>query len=94
MSECPFCGTGVQEHVSVCRGCGAEKVKGYVSQQTMKFLVVVGTILGIPTAFFVAFATHSTPLMVVVLLAMMLGPVLFLKLKNKDKISWIRPTAR
>ncbi|EBQ9456097.1 hypothetical protein DLR37_22620 [Salmonella enterica subsp. enterica serovar Newport] len=60
----------------------------------MKFLVVVGTILGIPTAFFVAFATHSTPLMVVVLLAMMLGPVLFLKLKNKDKISWIRPTAR
>lgn len=77
-----------------CAGLWRGKSKGYVSQQTMKFLVVVGTILGIPTAFFVAFATHSTPLMVVVLLAMMLGPVLFLKLKNKDKISWIRPTTR
>lgn len=94
MSECPFCSTAVPESASVCCGCGAERVKGYVSQHTMKFLVVVGTILGIPTAFFVAFATHSTPLMVVVLLAMMLGPVLFLKLKNKDKISWIRPTVR
>ncbi|MET4054963.1 F0F1-type ATP synthase assembly protein I [Pantoea agglomerans] len=94
MSECPFCGTEVQERVSVCRGCGAERVKGYVSQQTIMFLAITGTILGIPTAFFIAFATHSTPLMVIVLLAMMLGPVLFLKLKNKDKISWIRPTAR
>ncbi len=94
MSECPFCGTAVSESAFVCRGCGAEKVQGYVSQQTIKFLAVVGTILGIPTAFFVAYVTHSTPLMVIVLLAMMLGPVLFLKLKNKDKISWIRPTAR
>lgn len=94
MSECPFCGTAVSESASVCRGCGAEKVQGYVSQQTIKFLAVVGTILGIPTACFVAYVTHSTPLMVIVLLAMMLGPVLFLKLKNKDKISWIRPTAR
>ncbi|UGA50150.1 MULTISPECIES: hypothetical protein [Dickeya] len=94
MSECPFCRTEVQQGASVCRGCGAEEVKGYVSQQTIKFLAITGTILGIPTAFFVAFVTHSTPLMVIVLLAMMLGPILFLKLKNKDKISWIRPTAR
>ncbi|WP_409161664.1 hypothetical protein [Pectobacterium sp. B2J-2] len=94
MSECPFCRTEVQQGVSVCRGCGAEEVKGYVSQQTMKFLAVVGTILGIPTAFVVAFATHSTPLMVIVLLAMMLGPILILKIKNRNKISWIRPTAR
>lgn len=94
MSECPFCRTAVQQGASVCRGCGAEKVQGYVSQQTIKFLAVVGTILGIPTAFFVAYVTHSTPLMVVVLLAMMLGPVVFLKVKNKNKISWIRPTAR
>ncbi len=94
MSECPFCRTEVQQDASVCRGCGAERVKGYVSQQTIKGLAISGTILSIPTAFIVAYAIHSTPLMVVVLLAMMLGPVLFLKFKNKDKISWIRPTAR
>ncbi|MBK1596617.1 hypothetical protein H8S41_00700 [Klebsiella pneumoniae] len=94
MSECPFCKAVVHEDASVCRGCGAERVKGYVSQQTMKFLAVVGTILGIPTAFVVAFAAHSTPLMVIVLLAMMLGPILILKIKNRNKISWIRPTAR
>ena len=94
MSECPFCRSSVQEGASVCRGCGAEKVQGYVSQQTIKFLAVVGMILGIPTAFFVAYVTHSTPLMVIVLLAMILGPVVFLKIKNKNKITWIRPTAR
>lgn len=94
MSECPFCSTAVSESSSVCRGCGAEKVQGYVSQQTIKFLAVVETILGIPTAFFVAYITHSTPLMVVILLAMILGSILFLKLKNKDKISWVRPTVR
>jgi len=94
MSECPFCRTAVQQDASVCRGCGAEKVQGYVSQQTIKFLAVVGTILGIPTAFFIAYVTHSTPLMVIVLLAMMLGPVVYLKIKNKNKTSWIRPTVR
>ncbi|GKW20717.1 hypothetical protein PEC302107_24460 [Pectobacterium araliae] len=94
MSECPFCKAAVHEDASVCRGCGAERVKGYVSQQTMKFLAIVGTLLGIPAGFIVAFATKSTSLMVITILALMLGPILFLKLKNKNNISWIRPTAR
>lgn len=94
MSECPFCGTEVQEHVSVCRGCGAERVKGYVSQQTMKGLVAVGTIIGIPAGFVMAYLTKSTPVMVITLLALMLGPLMILKFKTKDKVSWIRPTAR
>ncbi|QTF07374.1 hypothetical protein HC231_05095 [Brenneria izadpanahii] len=94
MSECPFCKAAVHEDASVCRGCGAERVKGYVSQQTMKFLAIVGTLLGIPAGFIVAFMTKSTPLMVITILALMLGPILFLKLKNKNNISWIRPTAR
>ena len=94
MSECPFCSTAVPESASVCRGCGAERVKGYVSQQTIKFLAIVGTLLGIPAGFIVAFATKSMPLMVITLLVLMLGPILFLKFKNKNTISWIRPTAR
>lgn len=94
MSECPFCGTEVQGNVSVCRGCGAERVKGYVSQQTMKGLVVGGTIIGIPAGFVMAYLTKSTPVMVITLLALMLGPLLILKFKTKDKVSWIRPTAR
>lgn len=94
MSECPYCSTVVPESASVCRGCGAERVKGYVSQQNIKGLAGVGTILGIPTAFFIAYVTHSMPLMVIVLLTMILGPILYLKLKNKDKVSWIRPTVR
>lgn len=94
MSECPFCKAEVPQGASVCRGCGAEKVQGYVSQQTMKFLVIVGTILGIPAGFIVAFITKSTPLMVVTLLLLMLGPLVFLKLKNKNKMTWVRPTVR
>ncbi|MFZ5311987.1 hypothetical protein [Enterobacter asburiae] len=94
MLECPFCGTEVQEHVSVCRGCGAERVKGYVSQQTMKGLVVGGTIVGIPAGFVMAYLTKFTFVMVITLLALMLGPLLILKFKTKDKVSWIRPTAR
>ncbi|WP_345828021.1 hypothetical protein AAGR22_13675 [Erwinia sp. HDF1-3R] len=94
MFEYPFCGTDVQEHVSVCRGCGAERVNGYVSQQTMKGLVAVGTIIGIPAGFFMAYLTKSTPVMVITLPALMLGLLLILKFKTKDKISWVRPTAR
>ncbi len=63
MSECPFCSTAVPERASVCLGCGAERVKGYVSQQTMKGLVAIGTIVGIPAGFVVAYITGSTPLM-------------------------------
>ena len=94
MSECPFCSTAVPESASVCRGCGAEKVQGYVSQQTMKGLVAVGTIVGIPAGFIMAYLTKSMPAMVITLLAIMLGPLLILKLKNKEKVSWIRPTSR
>ena len=94
MSECPFCKAAVHEDASVCHGCGAERVKGYVSQQTMKGLVVVGTIIGIPTGFVMAYLTKSTPVMVITLLALMLGPLLILKFKTKDKVSWVRPTAR
>lgn len=94
MSECPFCSTAVPESASVCRGCGAERVKGYVSQQTMKGLVAVGTIIGIPAGFVTAYLTKSTPVMVITLLALILGPLLILKFKTKDKISWVRPTAR
>ena len=78
----------------VCRGCGAERVKGYVSQQTMKRLVVGGTIVGIPAGFIMAYLTKSTPVMVIALLALMLSPLLILKFKTKDKVSWIRPTVR
>ncbi|WP_168393559.1 hypothetical protein [Erwinia amylovora] len=94
MSECPFCGTEVQEHVSVCRGCGAERIKGYVSQQTIKGLVVCGAIIGIPAGFVMAYLTKSTPMMVITLLTLMLGPLLILKFKTKDKVSWVGPTAR
>ncbi|WP_168403774.1 hypothetical protein [Erwinia amylovora] len=94
MSECPFCGTEVQEHVSVCRGCAAERIKGYVSQQTIKGLVVCGTIIGIPAGFVMAYLTKSTPMMVITLLTLMLGPLLILKFKTKDKVSWVGPTAR
>ncbi len=94
MSECPFCSTAVPESASICRGCGAERVKGYVSQQTMKGLVAVGTIIGIPAGFVTAYLTKSTPVMVITLFALMLGPLLILKFKTKDKISWVRPTAR
>ncbi|WP_067700754.1 hypothetical protein [Erwinia sp. ErVv1] len=92
MSECAFCGTEVQEHVSVCRG--AERIEGYVSQQTMKGLVAVGTIVGISAGFFMACLTKSTPVLVITLLALMPGPLMILKFKTKDKISWVRPTAR
>ncbi len=78
----------------MCRGCGAERVKGYVSQQTMKRLVVGGTIVGIPAGFIMAYLTKSTPVMVIALLALMLSPLLILKFKTKDKVSWIRPTVR
>ncbi|WP_411165306.1 hypothetical protein [Klebsiella oxytoca] len=94
MSECPFCRAEVPQGASVCRGCGAERVEGYVSQQTMKGLVVVGTIIGIPAGFVMAYLTKSTPVMVITLLALMLGPLLILKFKTKDKVSWVRPTAR
>ena len=94
MSECPFCSTAVPESASICRGCGAERVKGYVSQQTMKGLVAVGTIIGIPAGFVTAYLTKSTPVMVITLFALMLGPLLILKFKTKDKISLVRPTAR
>lgn len=94
MSECPFCRAEVQQGASVCRGCGAEKVRGYVSQQTMKGLVITGSVLAVPAGFIVAFATKSPPLMVITILVLMFGPVLFLKFKNKNKTSWIRPTAR
>lgn len=94
MSECPFCRAEVPQGASVCQGCGAERVKGYVSQQTMKGLVVVGTIIGIPAGFVMAYLTKSTPVMVITLLALMLGPLLILKFKIKDKVSWVRPTAR
>ncbi|MGE6052733.1 hypothetical protein ACQJ2V_04325 [Klebsiella variicola subsp. variicola] len=94
MSECPFCKAAVHEDASVCRGCGAERVKGYVSQQTMKGLVVGGTTVGIPAGFVMAYLTKSTPVMVITLLAFMLGPLLILKFKTKDKVSWVRPTAR
>ncbi|SLM62776.1 hypothetical protein DAQ1742_01839 [Dickeya aquatica] len=65
-----------------------------MSQQAIKGLAVGGTVLGIPLGFFVAFATKSTFLMVLTILLLMLGPIVFLKLKNKDKVTWIRPTAR
>ncbi|KGL58277.1 hypothetical protein KR94_00605 [Pantoea ananatis] len=60
----------------------------------MKGLVVVGTIIGIPTGFVMAYLTKSTPVMVITLLALMLGPLLILKFKTKDKVSWVRPNAR
>ncbi|WP_367143878.1 hypothetical protein [Pantoea stewartii] len=41
-----------------------------------------------------AYLTKSTPVMVITLLALMLGPLLILKFKTKDKVSWVRPTAR
>lgn len=52
MSECPFCGTAVSESAFVCRGCGAEKVQGYVSQQTIKFFSGRGNDTGYPHRFF------------------------------------------
>ncbi|MGG6193895.1 hypothetical protein ACQV2B_07345 [Pantoea allii] len=60
----------------------------------MKRLVVGGTIVGIPAGFIMAYLTKSTPVMVIALLALMLSPLLILKFKTKDKVSWIRPTVR
>lgn len=94
MSECPFCRAEVQQGASVCRGCGAEKVTGYVDKQLMKVLVGIGMVIALPVSFVIMFSTHSTPLMFLTIVLLMGGPVGLLKLKNKDKVSWIRPTAR
>lgn len=94
MSKCPFCSTEVPVEASVCRGCGAEKVTGYVNKQLMKVLVAIGLVVSLPVSFVIMFSTHSTPLMVMAIVLLMGGPVGLLKLKNKDKVSWIRPTAR
>lgn len=94
MSECPFCKAEVHAEASVCRGCGAEKVQGYVSQSKVKGLVAVGALIGIPVGVAVNLMSHSTPLTVVVMLGITFGPLLFVKLKTQSKVSWIRPTAR
>ena len=94
MSKCPFCSTEVPVEASVCRGCGAERVTGYVDKQLMKVLMGIGMAVALPVSFVIMFSTHSTPLMVLTIMLLMGGPVGLLKLKNKDKISWIRPTSR
>ena len=69
--------------MSVC--WGAERIEGYVSQQTIMGLVAVGTIVGIPAGFFMACLTKSTPALVIILLALMPGPLMILKFKPKIK---------
>lgn len=94
MSECPFCKAHVPDGASVCGSCGAEEVVGYVSQQTVKALVAVGALIGIPTGVVVAFMTKSNFLMAVVMFGIIFGPLAILKLRNRNKLSWVRRSVK
>ncbi len=90
MSECPFCKAYVPDGASVCGSCGAEEVSGYVSQQNVKGLVALGALIGIPTGIAVGIASNSPPGFLVVGLALTFAPLAIVKLRVKNKVSWVR----
>lgn len=90
MSECPFCRSHVPEGASVCGSCGAEEVVGHVSQQNVKGLVALGALIGIPVGIAVGITTHSPPGFLVVGLALTFAPLTIVKLRVKNKVSWVR----
>lgn len=94
MSECPFCKSEVPSGASVCGNCGAEEVVGYVSQQTVKGLVALGALFGIPTGIVVAVITHSPLGMLATALAVTFAPLTIVKVRSKNKISWVRRSAQ
>ncbi len=94
MSECPFCKAHVPEGASVCGSCGAEEVVGYVSQQTVKALVATGALIGIPAGIAIAVIFRSPPAFLAFTLAVTFTPLIIVKLKNKDKASWIRRSSK
>lgn len=90
MSQCPYCRTSLPGGATVCYACGARSEKAYLTIGEIKFCVFFGLFSSIPTGITVAFLTNSPVLAMTCVFLLVVGPGMYLKMKRKNKITWVR----